>query len=67
MGHQRAHAEFLGQSEGLPVVGFGQCNIWGIAVQHDRTEEPEGPRMVAAFLSATGEHQGALGELERVC
>jgi hypothetical protein len=38
MGLEWAHAEFLGQGEGMVVVGFGQCTIWGIAVQGDCTE-----------------------------
>ena len=40
MRHQRTHAEFLSQGEGLPVMGFGQLDLWGMAVQRDRTEEP---------------------------
>jgi hypothetical protein len=40
MGLEWAHAECLGQSEGLAVVGFGKCNIGRIAVQCDRTKEP---------------------------
>jgi hypothetical protein len=66
VGLKRAHAEFLGQSEGMPVVGFGQGNIWEIVVQRGRPEEPQSPRLVTAFLAITGEHEGTLGELARV-
>ena len=31
MGLERAHAELLGQSEGLPVVGFGLFDVRGMA------------------------------------
>jgi hypothetical protein len=40
MGLEGTHAECRGQSEGLPVVGFGQGHIWRLAVQCDCTEEP---------------------------
>ena len=40
MGLEGTHAECHGQSEGLPVVGFGQGHIWRLAVQCDCTEEP---------------------------
>ena len=40
MGHQRTHTEFVGQSEGLVVVGFGQYTVWGVAVPGDLPEKP---------------------------
>ena len=43
MGLEWAHAELLGQGEGLAVVGFGQGDIWGMAVQRDLTKQPVGP------------------------
>ena len=40
MGLEGTHTEFLGQSEGLAVVGFGQYTVWGVAVQGDLPEKP---------------------------
>ena len=36
--HERAHAQFLGQDEGLLVVRFGLHDIWGIGVGLDNTK-----------------------------
>ena len=62
VGLQRAHAEFLGQGEGLAVVGFGLFDLWGLAPRRNVTEEAQGIRLVAAFLVLTGERQRPLGE-----
>ena len=62
VGLERAHAEFLGQGEGLAVVGFGWLDLWGIALRSDLAEEAQGIRLVAAFLVRTGERQRMLGE-----
>ena len=39
MGLERAHAEFLGQGEGLAVVGFGQFDYLRLALRRNVTEE----------------------------
>ena len=55
MGHERAHAEFFGQSQGLLVVGFGLCGIGGIGVGMDDAKLVQGTRLVAAFLELPGQ------------
>ena len=59
VGLERAHAEFVSQGEGLPVVGFGWCDLWGIAMlaisPRSRRARPGGP-----VLDGTGVRQGAL-------
>ena len=32
VGLERAHAEFVGQGEGLTVVGFSRLDLWGLAM-----------------------------------
>ena len=59
---QRAHAEFLGQGEGVLIVGFGLHGIRRLAPCCDVAEEAQGIRLVAAFLVFTGERQRSLGE-----
>ncbi len=54
MGDQRAHAEILGQGEGLSVVGFGFFDMRRIALRRNVAEEAQDPRLVAAFLVLTG-------------
>ena len=62
MGLERAHAQFLGQGEGLAVVGFGLLDLWGLAMRGNLAEEAQGIRLVALFLVLTGERQRPLGE-----
>ena len=50
MGLERAHAEFLGQGEGLVVVGFGLLALRGLAPRGNIAEEAQGIRLVTAFL-----------------
>ena len=56
---ERAHAQCLGQSQGLTVGGCGQLGLRGMAVRVDLAEEPQGPglltllRVRAADLQAT--------------
>ena len=59
---QRAHAELLGQGEGLSVVGFSFFDMRRIALRRNVAEEAQGIRLVAAFLVLTGMRQRALGE-----
>ena len=62
MGHERAHAECVGQGDGLEVVGFGQFTPHGIALRRNVAEEAQGIRLVTTFLSLTGMRQHTLGE-----
>ncbi len=62
VGLERAHAEFLGQGEGLAVVGFGLLDLRGLALRRNLAEEAQGIRLVATFLVLTGERQRPLGE-----
>jgi hypothetical protein len=65
VGLERAQAECLGQGQGSAVMGFGQCNLWGIASRRDNTEEVPRIRLVATLLVRTGECLCSLGE--RLC
>jgi hypothetical protein len=62
MGNQRVHAEFVSQGEGLSVVGFGFCDMWGLMLRRDLTEEAQGIRLVTPLLVRAGMRQGVLGE-----
>ena len=62
VGLERAHAEFVGQGEGLAVVGFGLLALRGLTLRRNVAEEAQGIRLVAAFLVRTGERQRPLGE-----
>ena len=39
---ERTHAEFLGQGEGLAVVGFSGFDLWRLPARVDLAEEPQG-------------------------
>ena len=60
VGLERAHAEFLGQGQGVLVVGFGLGNIRGVALCGDLAEEPQRIGLVSAFLLRTGALTGTL-------
>ena len=62
VGHERAHAELLGQGEGLAVVGFGLIALRRLAPRRNVAEEAQGIRLVTSFLVRTGERQRTLGE-----
>ena len=47
VGLERAHAQLLGQGQGLAVVGDGLGDVRGLAMPGDLTEEPAGMRLVA--------------------
>ena len=55
VGHERAHAEFLSQGEGLPVVGFCLLGIGGIGVGMDGAKLVQRERLVPAFLLLPGQ------------
>ena len=50
VGLEWAHAQLLGQGEGLPVVGFSLCALRG-SRSRNVAEEPQGIRLVAPFLA----------------
>ena len=58
--HERAHAERLGQGEGLAVVGRSLARLRGIAMRCNVAEEVQGIRLVAPFLVLTGKRQRLL-------
>src|SRR5262249_19067712 len=62
VGLERAHAQLLGQGEGLAVMGSGPLALRGIAMRGNVAEETHGVRLVAAFLVLMAKRQGALGE-----
>jgi hypothetical protein len=38
VGHERAHAQLVGQSEGLAEVALGLINVWRVSVRRYFTE-----------------------------
>ena len=66
VGLEWAHAEFLGQSQGLSVVGFSLCGVRGLALCCDLAKQPEGPCLIAAFPALTGEAQETLCQAVRL-
>jgi len=65
VGLERAHAQLLGQGEGLAVVGFGLRALPKLASRSDLTAQVQGIRLVAAFPGRTRQRQRALGEESR--
>ena len=53
-----AHAEFLGQGQGLAVGGFGRRHVRRVTMHGNLTEEPQGPRLLAppVVLPGVREH-----------
>ena len=62
VGHERAHAEFVGEGEGLLVVGFGLCDIGGIGGM-DGTKLVQRTRLIPACLLLPGQVEGLVGVL----
>src|SRR4029450_1224528 len=62
VGLERAHPQFLGQSEGLAVMGCGLGDVRGRAMRGDVAEQAQGLGLVAAFLVFTCKCQRALGK-----
>jgi hypothetical protein len=50
VGHERAHAQLLGQGQGLLIVGCGLLGIGGIGVGIDNAKLVQRERLVPAFL-----------------
>jgi hypothetical protein len=55
VGHERAHAEFFGQGQGLLVVGFGLRDIGRVGVGMDDAKLVQRERLVPAFLLLPGQ------------
>ena len=55
VGRERAHAQLLGQGEGLLVVGFGLRDIGGIGVGLDNAKLVQCERLVPACLLLPGQ------------
>ena len=60
VGLERAHAQILGQGQGLLVVGFGLCDIRGIATCGDLTKQAQSPCFESASLLGARERKRAL-------
>ena len=58
---ERAHAQFLGEGEGLAVVRGGLVDIRRLALCGDLAKEPQGVCLVPPSFVATGERQGLPG------
>src|SRR5215831_15321143 len=55
VGHERAQAQFVGQGEGLLIVGFSLLDIKRLTPHRNITEEAQGIRLVPASLVLTGD------------
>ena len=66
MGLERAHAQLLGQGEGLAVVAGGGLDLWGRLARRALAQEPQGPGLVAALLILAGEIDSLHGAFVRV-
>src|SRR5262252_9211119 len=62
MGLERAHAEFLGQGEGLLVMICSRLALRRLALCRDLAEEAQGIRLVASFLVRTRDLQRTLSK-----
>jgi hypothetical protein len=60
VGLERTHAEFLGQGQGLAIVGFGLIALRWMTLCRDLAKEAQGMGFIAPFLMRTGELQSAL-------
>ena len=54
---ERAHAQRVGQDQGLTVGGFGRLGLWGLAVGVDLAEESQGPRLITLLRLCAAEIQ----------
>lgn len=55
MGLERAHAEFVGQGEGLPVVGFRLLSLGRIGVGMDSAKQAQRKGLVSTCLLLPGQ------------
>ena len=54
---ERAHAQRLGQGQGLTVGGFGRLDLRGLAMRVDLAEEPQGPGLLTLLRVRAAELQ----------
>ena len=66
VGLEWAHAEFVGQGEGLAVMGGGLADVRGRAMRGDLAEEAQGLRLVPAPGVGVGEVEEASGKRARL-
>ncbi len=64
MGLEWAHAQLVGQGQGLTVRDFGFLDIRVIAMRGDLAEESVDPRLVSPFLVRSGDIEGTLRALD---
>src|SRR5262245_7756427 len=55
VGLERAHAQLLGEGEGLAIVAGGGLALGGHLARRTLTQEPQGPGLGAAELVLAGE------------
>jgi hypothetical protein len=67
VGHERTHAEFLGQDEGLLVVGFSLHDIGRIGVGMDNAKLVQRERLIAAVLLLPGQVERLARVLQGLC
>ena len=63
---ERAHAQRLGQGQGLTVGGFGQLGLRGLAVRVDLAEEPQGPGLLTLLRVRAAELQATHRDCQRL-
>src|SRR5262249_23047517 len=63
---ERAHAQLLGQGEGLAVVADGGLALWERLARRALTQQPQGPGLVVTLLVLTGEVESLCGALARL-
>jgi hypothetical protein len=66
VGHEGAHAELLGQREGLAVIVFSGRDLRGVALRSDLAEEAQDPGLLASKVALGGKPEGTLGKLDRL-
>ena len=66
MGLEWAHAECLGQGQGLLVVRCGGCDVRQVTVHGNLPEEPQGPRLIAPHFVVAGVLKLTLGQPVRL-
>jgi hypothetical protein len=66
VGLEGAHAQRLGQGEGLLVVAGGGLALEGCLARCTLAQEPQGPGLVAAEVVLAGEGEGLLSTLTRL-
>src|SRR5712692_5955496 len=63
---ERAHAQRVGQGQGLTVRGFGQLGLRGMAVRVDLAEEPQGPGLLTLLCVHAEELQATHRKCQRL-